>query len=566
MPHVTKVGKPLWLSLLSGQNNPARVVNVCFIVVLFFSTLLTWREVAVLEDAYISSQRNILENVAHEMDGQLQFNVDRLRFYRNGMRSALEAPLAFEGLRNAESDFQSRRHQPQWAITVGNRRTLPLYGVSDDFVNQTSLLSRNAPQLKNEITAALELGYLLRLSNSGQRFTRSMMYVSRSGFYITSNPLASNSDIIENYYGLVNSPWFSGQTQRNNSGRGVRWQSWIDKDNAEGNIRRVTVSLPLDYEHYWYGVLALEFSTWQIKQYLLNATDNEEEGEFQLYDQQMNLIATSLPEGIKPTVLTAQEQAQLAHDVVYDTRGGIRLVSRYVSWEKLRNFDGLLVRIHPLEEGIRGDFGTISIALGLLWLLFTSMLLFSWVVIRKMVSNMTTLQTSLQWQAWYDGLTRLFNRSTLFDFASKAARECQQTQQPLTLIQMDLDYFKSINDRFGHQAGDRVLGHVAALISAKIRTTDIAGRVGGEEFCIVMPGTSLEEACVIAERLRARIHSQEILIGKGSTLRISASFGVCGSEESGLYDIEYLQSVADKRLYFAKQNGRNQVCSSDKLS
>ena len=89
----------------------------------------------------------------------------------------------------------------------------------------------------------------------------------------------------------------------------------------------------------------------------------------------------------------------------HDTRGGIRMDSRYVSWERLDHFDGVLVRVHTLSEGVRGDFGSISIALTLLWALFTTMLLISWYVIRRMVSNMYVLQSSLQWQAWHDTLT-----------------------------------------------------------------------------------------------------------------------------------------------------------------
>lgn len=112
----------------------------------------------------------------------------------------------------------------------------------------------------------------------------------------------------------------------------------------------------------------------------------------------------------------------------HDTRGGIRMDSRYVSWERLDHFDGVLVRVHTLSEGVRGDFGSISIALTLLWALFTTMLLISWYVIRRMVSNMYVLQSSLQWQAWHDTLTRLYNRGALFEKARPLAKLCQTHQ------------------------------------------------------------------------------------------------------------------------------------------
>jgi len=556
------VENPRWLNRLSRYSNPGRVVNVCFFVVLLFSTLLTWREVAVLEDAYISSQRNTLENVAHEYNNQLQINIDRLMFYRNGMQAALRTPLAFEVLHSADVEFQRKRTLHQWSILLDNRRTLPVHGVSDAFVDETTLLSRDNALLGNELTATLEVGYLLRLSTTLKRTTQQMMYVSRAGFFIANNPLGSDDDTVEQYYGLVTSPWFTVQTEHNNPERGLRWMIWMD-DTPKGEIRRVAVSLPVDYEHYWHGVLAIEFSLAQMKQLLTASTQGEAEGEYRLYDRKMNLLASSLAPGATPSPLSAQEKAQLAQAFEHDDRGGLRFTTRYVNWEKIRNFDGILLRIHNLDEGVRGDFGTISIALGLLWLLFTSMLVLAWVVIRRMVRNMSTLQKSLQWQAWHDGLTRLYNRSSLFDLAGKVAKQSEVQGQSVSVIQLDLDYFKSINDRFGHQAGDRVLTHVASTISAQIRAKDIAGRVGGEEFCIVLPGASREDACAMAERIRGRIHDREILIGKSKTLRISASFGVSSSDEKGMFDIEYLQSIADGRLYLAKQTGRNRVCCQD---
>ncbi len=562
MPHVTRVDNPRWLNRLSRYSNPGRVVNVCFFIVLLFSTLLTWREVVVLEDAYISSQRNTLENVAHEFNNQLQVNIDRLVFYRNGMRAALYTPLAFEVLRQAGDEFQRKRTQHQWSISLDNQRTLPVYGVSDAFVDETTLLSRDNALLGNELTATLEVGYLLRLSTTLKRTTQQMLYVSRGGFFISSNPMANNNDIVEQYYALVTSPWFADQSQHNNPDRGIRWLSWM-ADTPNGELRRVAVSLPVDYQHYWHGVLAIEFTLAQMKQLLVTATQGEEEGEYRLYDRQMNLIASSVAAGTTPAPLSEQEKAQLAQAFEQGNRGGLRFSTRYVNWEKMRNFEGVLLRIHHLDEGVRGDFGTISVALSLVWALFTTMLLISWVVIRRMVRNMSTLQGSLQWQAWHDGLTRLYNRSTLFELAGKAARRCETQGLPVSVIQLDLDYFKSINDRFGHQAGDRVLSHVASMIAAQIRQDDVAGRVGGEEFCIVLPGASRKDACDMAERIRSRIYNREILIGKSATLRISASFGVSSSDEKGLFDIEYLQSVADGRLYLAKQKGRNRVCCQD---
>lgn len=564
--NVTTASPPGWWAKLTRRIRPDRVVNICFLVVLFFSTLLTWRETIVLEDAYISSQRNNLKNVTNDMDAQLQFNTDRLMFFRNGMQSALQIPLAFEVLRTAEQEFERQRAQADWRISLNNNRTLPLNGVSDTFVEHTNLLSRDNPLLGNEFMAAIELGYLLRLSAMTRqhlaRFETHMLYVSRAGFYLSTEPTQEGS-ITEYYYRLATSPWFIQQSQRDNPERGVKWQTTFSRDKTPV-AQTVTAAVPLDYQQYWFGVLAIQLSVSEMTQFLTHAVEGEDEGEYQLYDRRMNLIASSEPDKSKHAQLSQEVQAQLARAYELENEGNVREFSRYISWEKLRNFDGVLLRIHSLEEGIRGDFGSISIAITLLWLLFTAMLLISWMVIRRMVRNMSSLQDSLEWRAWHDMLTRLYNRGSLFERAGIALATCQQAGEPLAVIQLDLDHFKSINDRFGHQAGDRVLIHIGRVILNKIRKDDIAGRVGGEEFCIVLPGTSLAQAEVIAERIRDSINSREILIARKQTIRVSASLGVCSSEELEQYDFQHLQSIADKRLYQAKASGRNRVCAEDR--
>ncbi|CCJ92089.1 FIG00554227: hypothetical protein [Cronobacter turicensis 564] len=105
-----------------------------------------------------------------------------------------------------------------------------------------------------------------------------------------------------------------------------------------------------------------------------------------------------------------------------------------------------------------------------------------------------------------------------------------------------------------------MLTWAAGMLSRSLRAEDIAGRVGGEEFCIILPGTPSEGARQVAERIRQRINSQEILVRPDTTIRISVSVGVSEALRDGDYDFEHLQSIADRRLYLAKQRGRNQVC------
>lgn len=549
------------LSSARHRFHPGRVVNICFITVLIFSTLLTWREAVVLEDAYSATQHTHLENVVNSLDRQLQFSVEKLLFFRNGMQDALETPLASSVLHDTVSRISDLRTKASWQLTFDERRTLTLHGVSDAFVQQTNSLIREDERLEKEMSAAFEMGYLLRI-NSPAAHARRVVYVSRAGFYVSTDPHDAERDIIGRYYQLVTSPWFTGQSQRDNRDRSVRWFTHSVLSDYQ-NEQIVTVSVPVDYQRYWYGVLAIDFTLQGMKKLLQDAVDGNGEGEFQLYDESFTLLATSESVVSHANRFDERERAQIAGAMEKDKEGELRLGSRYVNWQHLDHFNGVLLRIHTLREGAQGDFGSITIALTLLWLLFTGMLVVSWFVIRRMVSNMYRLQHSLQWQAWHDPLTRINNRGALFERAKVLAKRCEQQQQPYSVMQMDLDHFKNINDRYGHQAGDKVLTHAARLITSTIRKVDVAGRVGGEEFCVVLPGAGPEEAMQIAERIRLRINDREILVKKSQTARISVSIGVSSAQESNNYDFEQLQSIADARLYQAKQRGRNQVVGQD---
>jgi len=415
--------------------------------------------------------------------------------------------------------------------------------------------------MHNEMTAALEVGYIMRLATAIPAMPKHAWYVSRAGFYLSSRPTAVSAESITRYESLLAQPWFTGQSIHDNRFRGIRWFTSQHPAGLQEPI--VTVSVPLDYAQYWYGVLAIDYAYSSVKQLLAEALRDEEQGEYQLYNNNLERVVTSLPAGVQPRNFTQAQREMLTQAITLSNSGSLRLGPNFVVWQKLDHFDGMLLRIQTLREGLQGDFGTISIVLALLWLLFTAMVLCSWVVIRRMVSNMYAMQHSLQWQAWHDPLTRLLNRGALFERAKALAELCQQQHRPFSVIQLDLDHFKNVNDHYGHQAGDLVLTQAARLIGGCIQGEDLAGRVGGEEFCIVLPGSTLLQAQRVAERVRERISRKEILVHNSQTIRISASLGVSSAEPSESYVFEYLQMVADRRLYLAKRGGRNRVCAEE---
>ncbi len=157
-----------------------------------------------------------------------------------------------------------------------------------------------------------------------------------------------------------------------------------------------------------------------------------------------------------------------------------------------------------------------------------------------------------------DPLTGLYNRRHFFALAAREIERTRRYRSPLSALMLDVDHFKAVNDRYGHAIGDQVLHAVAEWCLANLRSVDIVGRYGGEEFVILLPNTDLTKAWVVAEHLRQQLMETSIDTDSG-TLWVTASLGVAATEHNNLIDIDTLLDHADQALLAAKQGGRNCV-------
>jgi two-component system cell cycle response regulator len=157
-----------------------------------------------------------------------------------------------------------------------------------------------------------------------------------------------------------------------------------------------------------------------------------------------------------------------------------------------------------------------------------------------------------------DGLTKLHNHRHFQDELARAFEESVRYERPLSLAIVDLDFFKKVNDSYGHAIGDEVLKAVSRIFQTSIRTTDLAARYGGEEFALMLPETNLEEAVVFAEKIRSLVETTPIETPAGS-ISATVSIGVSTVPHSRIHSAKELVVAADKALYRAKRNGRNQV-------
>ncbi|HEX2877235.1 MAG TPA: GGDEF domain-containing protein [Polyangiaceae bacterium] len=158
-----------------------------------------------------------------------------------------------------------------------------------------------------------------------------------------------------------------------------------------------------------------------------------------------------------------------------------------------------------------------------------------------------------------DGLTQIHNKRALFEALEKELMRARRYERDLSLLMFDIDFFKRINDQYGHLAGDHVLRELARIVQERIRREEVFARYGGEEFVILLPETPLPGAAALAESLRARV-ANHAFVFQGERIPVTVSIGTALLGENDKVASDLIQR-ADEKLYEAKRGGRNRVCS-----
>lgn len=262
------------------------------------------------------------------------------------------------------------------------------------------------------------------------------------------------------------------------------------------------------------------------------------------------LAATHNPRALMPVILSVITEATGARGGrVIDEGAEVAWVGSVDDERGVLTFDladteagGTTLLLYPPEEGFPEEVRTLA----------------EWLASQAAIAlENARLHHAVQRQAITDELTGLVNRRRFFEALETEIARAVELGRPLSLVLADLDKFKRVNDRFGHPAGDEVLKAFARLISEHVREVDVAGRLGGEEFALLLPETDVEGAHAGAERLRRAVDRRPLTLTTGEKLSVTASFGVA-QLESGQSGDEFLR-CCDLALYRAKADGRNRV-------
>jgi len=180
----------------------------------------------------------------------------------------------------------------------------------------------------------------------------------------------------------------------------------------------------------------------------------------------------------------------------------------------------------------------------------------------RTIHELEASQEALAELATTDSLTKLKNRRLFYSQAGQNLSACRRYGKDMSLLLLDIDHFKKVNDTFGHHAGDEVLVRIAGLLAQMVRDVDTVARFGGEEFAVLMPETNRLGAAVLGERIRAAIEKEQINVD-GRHIPVTVSIGITTLAAEDVESIDQLLGIADRRLYMAKNSGRNRICVSD---
>ena len=175
------------------------------------------------------------------------------------------------------------------------------------------------------------------------------------------------------------------------------------------------------------------------------------------------------------------------------------------------------------------------------------------------IRDLESSQRALAEQATTDPLTRLKNRRAFFESGAKHMSVARRYGNDFSIIAADLDYFKLVNDTYGHQGGDEALVAVARILLQMTRIEDTVARIGGEEFATLLPDTNRLGTAVLAERIRAAVEHERFTVAD-QTIQLTLSIGVASYAVERVDTVDQLLNIADQRLYLAKRHGRNRIC------
>lgn len=564
--------QPKWLPRLAVMR-PQRVVVACFGVVFLLTLVVAARELYQVRERVLHERQHALQLRALGVDAILSAERRRLGY----LRDYAEHLFALYAQRDhADADIErtyDARNEPVWQLALP-KGDAPLIGAGGAGLAGLEGFARRDADLKADLQVGRTLSQLLGLGLRGDLIQGNALFISSNGFYVLypPQPLADAPRLLRRFDSME---YYRGHLPERNPARATHWAPLY----TEFGSARVltTLSMPVYAGNQFRGVIALDVAQQRLHDLLAAApSPSPDTVRYYMADTDGDVIPSAgtrvsgvlkWPQAI-PGDWAGHTPAQLF------ARGAGMLTSHgdVLFFQRAGQSPWLLVDLLPLSTLAVAMAERMSGPLLLIWLLLPLLLWVTLRVVTQLFDHYLALGNRLQELAQQDPLTGLANRRHFREMFGREATRQARDGTSLSVLMIDIDFFKKVNDHWGHASGDRVLKTVSQVLRNSMRAQDLPARLGGEEFAVALPQTDLAHAVQTAERLRLAIEDCVVEADADTTaqpsdrqIRFTISIGVAESKAGAPLALDALLAVADRRLYDAKQHGRNRVVSDDQL-
>ncbi|MEX3844517.1 diguanylate cyclase [Paraburkholderia sp. BR10882] len=570
------------------MKRPHLVVTVCFLAAMALVSGVGLRQLYQMTRYDLHSRQRDLEVRAVGVDALISAERRRLLFLRDYAEHLLASPSQQRaGLQNPKVQAALRDSgRPQWEAP-GAMDGPRVFGTNAQGLTGIEGFDRDAAALPADIVLARSISPLLAISQHADAVQSTVAYISANGLYVLSpeRPDAHAPDLLRRFSTM---PYYRLHATGQNAGRDIVWTP-IYTESKKGEAI-ATLSAPVYTNGQFRGAVVMDVAPSRLLALQLatsNLTDDEAPAEFGLLNSNGDLvyfvngeITAQRPARFDPYLLDvarASAAAWLKRGKGYAVHSGRYLLFQHVGdtqWILLTDTDDSELTLAAARRVFNSP-------LIVAWLAIAVLLVGTLRIVKHIFGQYVEASTRLETLARSDPLTGLANRrrfQEVFDETlERAAREGAETAAPaVAMLMLDIDYFKRVNDRFGHAAGDRVLVIFADILRNNLRSAEMPARVGGEEFAALLPGADLTAAASVAERIRRAVEAHAADSAHGASvpgeavnpdaIAFTVSIGVAASPADCPAHYEALMQVADRRLYAAKTGGRNRVVAEDSRS
>ncbi|MCP3709552.1 cellulose biosynthesis regulator YedQ [Paraburkholderia sp. CNPSo 3274] len=574
------------------MKRPHLVVTVCFLAAMALVSVVGLRQLYQMTRYDLHSRQRDLEVRAVGVDAMISAERRRLLFLRDYAEHLLaSSSQQREGLQNQEVQAALRDSDKlQWE-GPGAMGGPPVFGTNAQELAGIEGFHRDAATLPADIVLVRSISPLLAISQHADAVQSTVAYISANGLYVLSpeRPDARASDLLRRFSTM---PYYRLLVTGQNAGRDIIWTPIYTESKKSEAIS--TLSAPVYANGRFRGAVVMDVAPSRLLALQLasaNLADDEQEpAEFGLLNSNGDLvycvdgkITAQRPTRFDPYLLDVARSSAAAwmkRDQGYAVRSGQYLLFQHVGethWILLTHTDDSELTLAAARRVFNSP-------LIVAWLAIAVLLVGTLFIVKNIFGQYVEASSRLKALARSDPLTGLANRrrfQDVFDETLERAARADGDEAPapaMAMLMLDIDYFKRVNDRFGHAAGDRVLVIFADILRNNLRSAEMPARVGGEEFAALLPGADLATAAGVAERIRRAVeaHAADSALAAGApgdaanrdadAIAFTVSIGVAASPADCPAHYEALMSVADRRLYAAKEGGRNRVVAEDSRS